>query len=37
MAQPKLADAPGDNVDQQLLIRDHLSCFLQELSGHISQ
>ena len=37
MAQPKLAHAPGDNVDQQLLIRDHLSCFLQELSGHISQ
>src|SRR5947207_217035 len=37
MAQPQLADAAGDDVDQQLLIRDHLSCFLQELSGHISQ
>ena len=37
MAQPQLTHAAGDDVDQQLLIRDHLSCFLQELSGHISQ
>ena len=37
MAQPQLPDAPGNNVDQQLLIRNHLSCFLQELSGHIAQ
>jgi hypothetical protein len=37
MAQPQLPDAPGNDVNQQLLIRDHLSCFLQELSGHMAQ
>ena len=37
MAEAKLAHAPGNDVDQQLLIRDHFGCFLQELSGHISQ
>ena len=37
MTKPELTDASGNDVDQQLLVRDHLSCFLQELSGHISQ
>jgi hypothetical protein len=37
MTDAKLSDALGDDVDQQLLVRDHFGCFLQELSGHISQ
>src|SRR5262245_30300628 len=37
MPKAKLAHTPGDDIDQQLLIWDHLSCFLQELSGHIAQ
>src|SRR5439155_14745110 len=37
MSQAKLANAFGNDVDQKLLIRDHLSCFLQKLSRHMAQ
>jgi len=37
MSQAKLANTFGDNVDQKLLIRDYLSCFLQKLSRHMAQ
>ena len=37
MTQPKLPDPPGNDIDEQLLIRNHFGCFLQELSGHIAQ
>ena len=37
MTEAKLPDALGNYVNQQLLVRNHFGCFLQELSGHISQ
>src|SRR6266849_5672978 len=37
MSQAELTHALGDNVDQKLLIRDHLGCFLEELSRHMAQ
>src|SRR5207245_6256099 len=37
MSQAKLANAFGNDVDQKLLIWDHLSCFLQKLSRHMAQ
>ncbi len=37
MSQTKLAHTLGDNIDQKLLIRDHLGCFLEELGRHIAQ
>jgi hypothetical protein len=37
MSQTELTHALGDNVDQKLLIRDHLSCFLEKLSRHMAQ
>jgi len=37
MSQPKLTYSLGDNIDQELLIGDHLSCFLEKLSRHITQ
>src|SRR5947208_15799060 len=37
MSQAKLANSFGNDVDQKLLIRDHLSCFLQKLSRHMAQ
>src|SRR6185436_16403080 len=37
VAQAELTHAAGNDVDQQLLIWDHLSCFLQELGGHMAQ
>ena len=37
MSEAELTDTSGNDVDQELLIRDHLGCFLQELSGHIAQ
>ena len=36
VAQAELPHASRNNVNQELLIRDHLSCVLQELGGHIS-
>jgi hypothetical protein len=36
-AEAKLPDALGNYVNQQLLVWNHFGCFLQELSGHISQ
>jgi hypothetical protein len=36
MAQAELPYTSGNNVDQELLIRDHLGCVLQELGGHMS-
>ena len=37
MSEAKLTHALGDNVDQELLIWDHLGGFLEELSRHITQ
>jgi len=37
MSQAELADALGDNVDQELLIGNNLSGFLEELSRHMAQ
>lgn len=37
MPQPELANAFGDNINQELLIWDHLSCFLEKLSCHMAQ
>ena len=37
MSEAELTHALGNDIDQELLVRDHLGCFLQELSGHISQ
>jgi hypothetical protein len=37
MPQAKLTHSLGDNIDQELLVRDHLSCFLEKLSRHITQ
>ena len=37
MSQTELADALGDNVDQELLVWNYLSCFLEELSRHMAQ
>ena len=37
MSQTELANALGDNVDQDLLIGNNLSCFLEELSRHMAQ
>ena len=37
MSETELANALGDNVDQELLIRDYLSCFLEKLSRHMAQ
>jgi len=37
MPQTELTHTLGDNVNQKLLIRDHLSCFLEKLSRHMAQ
>src|SRR5262249_53255231 len=37
MSQTELANALGDNVDQELLVRNNLSGFLEELSRHMAQ
>src|SRR5580765_1556445 len=37
MSQAKLTHALGDNINQSLLIRDHLCCFLKKLSRHMAQ
>src|ERR1700731_3536854 len=37
VSQTELADALGDNVDQELLVWNYLSCFLEELSRHMAQ
>jgi len=37
MSQAKLANAFGNNVNQKLLIRDYLCCFLKKLSRHMAQ
>jgi hypothetical protein len=37
MSQTELTHALGNHVDQELLIWDDLSCFLEELSRHIAQ
>ena len=37
MSEAELTDTLGNDVDQELLVRDHLGRFLQELSGHITQ
>ena len=37
MSQTELADALGNNVDQELLVWNYLSCFLEELSRHMAQ
>ncbi len=37
MSQAELANALGDNVNQELLIGNNLSGFLEELSRHMAQ
>src|SRR5260370_42249201 len=37
MSQAELANALGNNVDQELLIGNYLSGFLEELSRHMAQ
>src|ERR1043166_920559 len=37
MSQAELTHALGNNINQDLLIWNHLSCFLEELSGHMAQ
>ena len=37
MSQAKLTHSLGNNIDQKLLIRDHLSCFTKKLSRHMAQ
>src|SRR6266446_1880768 len=37
MSEAELADALGNNVDQELLIGNNLSGFLEELSRHMAQ
>jgi hypothetical protein len=37
MPQAKLTHSLGNNIDQKLLIRDHLGCFIQKLSRHMAQ
>jgi hypothetical protein len=37
MAKAELTDAFGHDINQQLLIRNYLSCFLKELSRHMAQ
>jgi hypothetical protein len=37
MPQAKLTHAFGNNVDQELLIWDHLGCFLKKLCRHMAQ
>ena len=37
MSQAKLPHTLGDNINQKLLIRDHLCCFLKKLSRHMAQ
>ncbi|HYR23253.1 MAG TPA: hypothetical protein VEP30_10075, partial [Chthoniobacterales bacterium] len=37
VSETELANALGDNVDQELLIGNNLSGFLEELSRHMAQ
>ena len=37
MSQAELTHALGDNVDQELLVRNNLGCFLEELCRHMAQ
>src|SRR6202165_5770421 len=37
MSPAELTHALGDNVDQELLVRNNLGCFLEELSRHMAQ
>src|SRR5204863_9980900 len=37
MSKAKLTHTLGDNINQKLLIRDHLCCFLKKLSRHMAQ
>ncbi len=37
VSQIELANALGDNVNQELLIGNYLSCFLEELGRHMAQ
>jgi len=37
MSEPKLSHSLGDNIDQDLLVWNYESCFLKELSRHITQ
>src|SRR5262245_15173466 len=37
MSQAKLTYSLGNNINQKLLIRDHLSCFGKKLSRHMAQ
>src|SRR6478735_2404701 len=37
MSQAKLTHTLGDNINQSLLIRDNLCCFLKKLSRHMAQ
>src|SRR6202022_2573337 len=37
MSQAELTHALGDNVDQELLVRNNLGCFLKELCRHMAQ
>jgi len=37
VSQAELAHPLGDNIDQELLIWDYFSCFLEELSRHMAQ
>jgi hypothetical protein len=37
MPQAKLTHTLGDNINQSLLIRDNLCCFLKKLSRHMAQ
>src|SRR5438093_5997882 len=37
MSQTQLTNALGDNINEKLLIGNHLGCFLEKLSRHMAQ
>ena len=37
MSQAKLTHTLGDNINEKLLIWDHLGCFIKKLSRHMAQ
>src|SRR4029077_7217897 len=37
MSQAKLTHTLGDNINEKLLIRDHLGCFIKKLCRHMAQ
>jgi hypothetical protein len=37
MSQAKLTHTLGNNINEKLLIRDHLGCFIKKLCRHMAQ